>query len=604
MKQFITKSIATALLSLFALTAFGQTNFIEFDSPATLKLEREQQEKLEKVQALSHYKNAEVVIINPLEKSLKEQVLSFKIPYYQCNLKYIYKNSIYNSTNDFSWYGELQGDDRTSCSIGSIHYVKRNRKTFGQIIIGNDTYEFIDIGNGKHLFYQINDKAFEGKYCGVDHKTTIGKIQEQPPHSHKACADNNTVGILVLFTPNANDLVADIQTTAELSVAQIQQAFQNSHISNSRIRVSLIDVLPFGFTETGSMAVDVDDLANDPAAQLLRAQNEADLVVMLVDESYGGNLGRVQAIGIDFDGSYALVQAPSSHSKKVFAHEVGHLLGGRHDTDSNGTIEHGYTFKKWFLGRKYGTIMVSGSSVKSKNRILHFSNPNVEYEGEDTGTNSSNDNETHFENTGPIISQFFPNEQPDFSIILNGPSSICYGSYSSFSAIVTCGQIPYTFLWQKSVNGINWFTVGSGQYYTHYQPSSPNSYGFLHLRLTVTDATGESLSQHRTIYLTSTGPGGLDCGGFERTAPQIEANIYPNPINSNSTLNLALDKEYSQLSVILIDHFGNTVFKKEFANPKEVLSITTEQMPLQTGIYYLKIISDEAETASVLNIIK
>ena len=355
MKIFTKKSIVTVLISLFAFVAFGQKNFIEFENIKTQRVSSIEQQKLSKVQSLAHYKNAQVVTVNALEKSLQENLLTFQLPNYSCELKYAYKSSVYKSSDDYSWYGELQGDGETECTLGSLHYVRKNGKTFGQIEVGNDTFEFIDIGKGKHLFYQINDEAFENSYCGVDHNTPVGSYDVNEIETQRVdCPNPNVVSVLVLYTPNSENTVADIEVTAELSVSQMEQAFQNSRVSQNQIELELADILPYNFIEGISMATDVGLLANDPTAQNLRATNEADIVLLLTDTSYGSNLGRVQAIGVDFDGAYALVQAPSAHAKKVFAHEAGHLLGGRHDNDTTGTIEHGYTFRK-----------VSGFSVRN-----------------------------------------------------------------------------------------------------------------------------------------------------------------------------------------------------------------------------------------------
>lgn len=605
MKNFTKTTIVTVLFSLFALTAISQQNFIEFENATSLRLNSEQQQKLSKVQSLSHYKNSEVVTVNALESSLEGNSLSFTLPNYKCKLEFVYKNSVYKSSNEFSWYGEIKGDGESECSFGSIHYVKRNGKTFGQIEVGNDTYEFIDIGDKKHLFYQINENSFKDADCGVDNNTKKAKFESSDFQNQRVtCPGRNMVSILVLYTPNAENTVADIDITAQLSVDQMEQAFQNSHIYQNLIELELVDVLPFAFTESGPAWQDIGIFASDPAAQTLRANNDADLVLLLTDTSYGSTLGIVEDFGPSFNGAYALVQAPSAHSKKVFAHEAGHLLGGRHDNDPTGTIEHGYTFRKWFLGKKRGTIMVSGGGVKDKNRILHFSNPDVAFNNEDTGTHDENDNETHFENTGPIISQFFPNNLPPFDAEISGPDKVCASNPSVYlESELTCGEAPYTYQWEVTDNGVNWQTVGTYQnlYYSPSGPLQPSAN--LTFRLTTTDSDNNTIVRTHTVTFVDLLPG-FECADNTRANNGMVATVYPNPINSNSTLSIDLDKEYSQISAILIDSFGNVVSQNEFTNPKGTLSIPVGRVRLQTGIYYLKIKSENSETVMPIEIFR
>ena len=248
--------------------------------------------------------------------------------------------------------------------------------------------------------------------------------------------------------------------------------------------------------------------------------------------------------------------------------------------------------------------MVWGGGVKDKNRILHYSNPDVEYSNRATGTHDENDNETHFENNGPIIAQFFPNPVPDFDARIEGPFSVCADTNSQFEAIVTCGENPHTYLWERSINGVTWSTVSTSPIYNHYQsPFIIIGQNVFTLRLTVTDATGVSIVRQQDVLMV-TPPPGFECAGITRASNEINATIYPNPITSNSILSLELDKDYKQLSVLLLDSYGNIVNQSEFVNQKGVLSIPIGNVQLQTGIYYLKITGDNAETALLIQIFK
>lgn len=603
MKTTNLRLFLSVIISFTSLSVYCQENFIEFTNQSGEKLNINQKKQLEKIKSIKFYKNEKIIKLNALEKSLKSNELDLKLPLYDCELTYVYKSSIFNSKDDYSWYGEIKKNEKTECSFGSIHYVRKKEKTFGQIEVGNDTYEFIDIGDGKHIFYQIDEYSSHQLSCSVNHKKTPEiqtKRQVSVTENQRIyCPNDNTVSILVLYTPSAANSVSNIHTTAQLSISQVQQALSNSQIAPSKLQVELVNVLPLNFIETGNIATDVDSLSVNTIANNLRTQHQADLVVLLTSDAYYMFSGIAKAIGPIFTDAYAIVEANTATSYKVFAHEVGHLFGGMHHNDPNGSIEHGHIFQSWFLGKIRGTILATMQALKGKpkRRILYYSNPEVYYNNQSTGTSHHNDNETKFETTGPIISQFFPNAMPDFTVSINGPYSVCINQMAEFEANITCGESPHSILWEKSYDGINWTSVGSNEYYTYYEPTI-TQYTTLSLRLTVTDNTGVSITTQQNIILRGTGPGGMDCIGYERiaNANEIIANVYPNPLTKSSSLEVLLDKEYEKLSVNLFDSFGNILLQKEFLKPDKNISIQLNNTQVKSaGSYYLQIVSESSK---------
>jgi hypothetical protein len=84
----------------------------------------------------------------------------------------------------------------------------------------------------------------------------------------------------------------------------------------------------------------------------------------------------------------------------VFHHEVGHLLGLRHDPDTDSETEpyaygHGYVYAqggtKWRDVMAYNVESICGAYPGCQ-RIPNFSNPDVDYDGVPTGTNAESDN--------------------------------------------------------------------------------------------------------------------------------------------------------------------------------------------------------------------
>jgi len=513
-------------------------------------------------------------------------------------LEFHYKTVNYQDETEYSWYGELHGDGETTCEIGSILYVKDGKKTHGQIEVGNDVYEFIDIGEGKHLFYKFTEKAFEGE-CGVSDHTPVPKTNDDISF-RSPCPGQNQISILVLFTPNADNAVPDIDAVAQLGMQQLSSALNNSAVSSADLNARLVDVLPLNFIETGDIRDDIELLSINPAAQTLRQANEADLVVLLTDGPYGSVYGIVADIGPSFNGAYSIVEVDRATSYKTYAHEVGHLFGGRHQNDPNGTIQHGYNFKRWFPGKRRGTILATLGSIKGKpdRRILHYSNPDVEWKNRATGTHHWNDNETHFENNGPTISEFFPNDLPEFSVRIVGNLKACRcNDLITLAANTTCGTDPITYSWEVSQNGISWTPAGNGQTIFHPTYCQYNANSTVTFRVTAQDATGQTVTQSHGVLIID----GASCGDKPpiplRADEQIEVSVYPNPATAESIIYIDFAKAGDH-HIVLLDMLGQAK-AAYFSTSQSVFSISLSKLRLQTNIYFLKITSSNGLTKTV-----
>lgn len=583
--------IATILMCSFAISAFSQKVFIEFLDKSKISLTTEQISKIYKTENTEYRENVKLVKVNELDSILKKNILNLNLPYYSCDLAFKYKSSNYINKTDFSWYGELSGDGNSECEIGSILYVKKDKKIHGQIEVGNDVYEFIDIGDGIHLFYKYTEKAFEG-ICGITDKIGRKTNEDTKNAERSSCPGESIVNILVLFSLNANNAVADIDAVVQLSMQQLEGALNNSAVNPAQLNVNLVDVLQFNFTETSDIFSDIEELSTNINAQNLRQTNEADLVVLLTDGDYGPILGVVPGIGPSFADAYAIVEVDKATSHKTYAHEIGHLFGGRHDVDPIGTIEHGYTFKRWFLGKRRGTILAVLGSISGKpdRRILHYSNPDVEWRTENTGTHSENDNETHFENNGLTIAEFFPNNLPDFNVSIDGKSTVCVRSSNYYEAVITCGTTPYSFSWELSDDGINWNTIstteGTDLTLTGQYPIGT----YLTLRLTVNDNDGATIIRQKGITVIQGTK--EECLGV--VPLKFEAKIHPNPTTNNSAINITFEKEISNINIQLIDVNGFIVLDIERRQSMQE-NIPIGHLNLRTGLYYLKVTSKKGE---------
>ena len=96
-----------------------------------------------------------------------------------------------------------------------------------------------------------------------------------------------------------------------------------------------------------------------------------------------------------------------------FAHELGHLMGARHDENHDSSTTpyaygHGYEHPSSVSGQSFRTIMAYACDAPAScdPRIQYWSSPNVKYIGIATGTSATNDNVRVLNATAGTVAAF------------------------------------------------------------------------------------------------------------------------------------------------------------------------------------------------------
>jgi hypothetical protein len=197
-----------------------------------------------------------------------------------------------------------------------------------------------------------------------------------------------TIDVMVLYTPKVAKKYLDLDTDLiALSIEQANQSFVSSGIGN--VQLHLVHHQQVNYDEGQRQHFEhlynmVDGQGAFSEIHRLRDEKRADVVVLIVDDASGCGLSTRVAAGAD--EAFVVVHHTCAALTYSIAHEIGHLIGARHDKalDPNTTpfpYGHGYV-----NGSKWRDIMSYRQSCSGCPRIPYWSNPTIKIRGEAGGT--------------------------------------------------------------------------------------------------------------------------------------------------------------------------------------------------------------------------
>ena len=322
------------------------------------------------------------------------------------------------SADNMVWRG--QADDGPSSKVTlTLH----NGILLGHIQSGNEIFALRPGRNGRTIIEKIDTDSFNPEW-GHDHRTH-GHDKVPPKRADTAdlsgtssvtapatAAATTTTEIVLMsvYTPQARAAaggVAQIQAQIQAAVDQANTAFINS---NMIARYRLAHTAEVAYTDSGDIDTDLNWVTGNAAVASLRNTHSADMV-SLITENGGGycGIGWVQRNpGAGF-ASYAFqVTARGCLANSTLAHEHGHNLGMEHDPATAGISPAGASYD-WSFGHNvpgsFRTIMSYACAAPCP-RVLHYSNPDVLYNGLPTGIANQRDNAWTGDLTAPIVAAF------------------------------------------------------------------------------------------------------------------------------------------------------------------------------------------------------
>jgi hypothetical protein len=302
-------------------------------------------------------------------------------------------------TGAYVWVGELRGESGSTTTLavqdgvlsGSIHRFGREWAVIEYV--GGESSDLYTIT-------QIDPDAPEP--TGPDHvvpQLTATDIESYSTQSATCQEDGSEISVLIAYTAEARDAAGGTEAMQALINRRISEMNTANDVSQVNFDWKLAQVMQVDYVESGNIALDLQNLQQKAdgvmdGVHVMRDGSKADLVSLLISEGNNSACGfayQMNTLAPYYEayafGVTALDYAdPFSCSELTLTHELGHNLGNAHDrAHANGAVLFPYSYGFQSPNNTFRTLM-SYDCPGGCDRINQWSNPNVWYQGEPTGT--------------------------------------------------------------------------------------------------------------------------------------------------------------------------------------------------------------------------
>jgi hypothetical protein len=235
-------------------------------------------------------------------------------------------------------------------------------------------------GDASHL----RPRAPAGQALAGNTTTPGGKAAQTAKAPPKAVI----IDVIVAYTRKAASNYADVKRElVDLSIEEANESFRQSGIGHVQLR--LVHAYQTDYVEQGAHFDHVWRFADKGDGYMdeihgLRDKHRADVAVLIVDDPQGCGLAtRVYA---EADEAFAVVHHDCAAMTYSVAHEIGHLIGARHEPAIDKMMAP-FPFGHGFVnGTKWRDIMSYRESCGGCPRLPVWSSPALTVRGEPAGT--------------------------------------------------------------------------------------------------------------------------------------------------------------------------------------------------------------------------
>lgn len=583
-------SMSFLVIVLYATAAFSQPTF---DWATEMTLTESEQSLLTTIQRRATSKEVTIVRVANLEQLAEARHID--LPLNSIKERFDRRRATSDRSDSFSWVGGSSEEHQEVLLFYNDGYLH------GMIHFGSVAINIEPLGKEHVVFTELDPSSFDG--CPIEGDIESDKNQKKG-HYNEGSENNGdsmtlsssdpVIDIMVVYTPQSASASGNIQSLINASIQSTNETLHNSGINAS---VNLVHSAQVNYTETGNMVTDINRLhgTNDGYMDVVhswRDQYGADIVVLLT--ATGQYCGIAYWIEVPSSDAFAISRNDCSVGNYTFAHEIGHLIGGRHDNDpasSPRAYAHGYVYSPAYW-RTVMAVVQSGI-----NRIPYWSNPNKTYGGVAMGTSNWNDNARVWNERAATVANFrspLPAIPQLSGSVSNGMPHLSWNSVAG----ATSYKINRTSFNNPSVSDATFTTTGT----TFTDNSLPfmvqvdiGMFGNIGYTVQAVNSSGESTPSQSVFYAEQGGGGwfsqqeeGINTQGVIAadlpSAYHVSTN-YPNPFNPTTTISYDLP-ESAFVTVTVFDIMGRQVRTLLSSNMSAGFhSITFDASNLSSGLY-------------------
>ncbi|MEM8527724.1 MAG: zinc-dependent metalloprotease [Bacteroidota bacterium] len=273
-------------------------------------------------------------------------------------------------------------------AAGDAAFLINGDRISGHISGAFGNYEIYPLGNGVHLFAELDNEQFDG--CGNENEEQIFTPKDNKQGTEKSVVGTECfIRLIVGYTSLAKSRTASnfgrtMNEHIGLAVIESNQGYANSDVE---LRVELAFSYETDDNETFFSGTDVNALQSQTDGKWdeihgFRDDYDGDMVALVTGGQHILVCG--QAFGFDYTDDANMFQVSEYNcivGNYTFAHEFGHNQGCRHDNDGTQTP---FTYARGYNDGAERTIMAVSSTPPRRN---HWSNPDINFpSGNVTGT--------------------------------------------------------------------------------------------------------------------------------------------------------------------------------------------------------------------------
>jgi hypothetical protein len=209
-----------------------------------------------------------------------------------------------------------------------------------------------------------------------------------PTKLRELAAKKVTIDVMILYTGKVAAKYIDVEKDLiHMAIEQANESFATSGLGNIKLRIAHHQ--PIDYDEADGEHFNhlyrmVDGEGVFAGVRALRNEKRADVVALIVDDPSGCGLST--RVAADAEEAFVVVHHSCAALTYSIAHEIGHIIGARHDRalDKNATpFAYGHGFVN---GAKWRDIMSYKASCDGCPRLPIWSNPRIKYKGDVAGT--------------------------------------------------------------------------------------------------------------------------------------------------------------------------------------------------------------------------